>query len=119
MRNGGVISDPPEIDLGKGYMVPVTWSNMNTTGLPKLPDGYRWKITQPALSLFPLSVKLQYRGCFGIWWTEDYQPAEANVDGIWAAAAFLLRMRNSRCTSDENAKRFVGVYPPKKLEEAK
>ena len=118
MSNGGVVSDPPEIDLEKEYMVPVIWSNTNTTGLPELPEGYRWKITQPALSLFPLSVKLQYRGRFGIWWTEDYEPAEANIDDIWKKAAFLLRMHNSRCTSETNAERFVGVYPPKKLEEA-
>lgn len=100
-----------------------------STGLPKLPSGYVWKITQHDWShdFFPgtslgkkLRVELWKDNIYTIYPAEERVLAYASNASIRRAANKVMRRFNRELAKQKKRdylKTFTGTYPPKKLED--
>ena len=88
------------------------------TGMPKLPHGWRWKIKRWGyMGGTAVEVFLHQRR-FGIWWVRGSSVADPTPEEILVAANRCLDQRDAThpwLTPDE--KKYLGTYPPKRLED--
>ena len=93
------------------------------TGLPELPEGFRWRISGPSYSEY-LTIKVQ-RQIFGPLWVGTLawgvlRKDRASGELILGRAKDILTHTDPlpwgpKSPPDQPWRKFVGVYPPKKL----
>lgn len=87
---------------------------VETTGLPALPDGMFWRITRPniiGMHEIQLRKKLII-GSTNLGYTQR-SPETMHAEGIQRDARYLLRQYQG----NSSGMKYVGDYPPKKLED--
>lgn len=92
----------------------------NETGLPELPEGYFWRVKETYKGSTYLRVEIRKRGLIGsrrIEW-HPVEKSRASDFEIKRAAEYALVWKNQGGfdSSGDRWKKFVGNYPPKKLE---
>jgi len=104
------------------------------TGLPKLPEGYAWRV-EPSGKLLSVEIVMRVetkpdwiQRLFGakpkVSWTTHgsenifrlcYDYCESDKDSLKECAEYIYRGASNRLKAKENQNTLVGLYPPKSL----